>query len=73
MVTIIILSKFPSAMFYLKSSSTISHVEKNLSNSHDVIGIVKYFLIYTKIEDYLTKGISIKNFFSFNYQNFRVS
>ena len=50
-------------MLYHKSSSTIPHVEKNLSNSHDVIGIVKYFLIYTKIEGYLTKGISKKNFF----------
>ena len=60
-------------MLYLKSSSTIQHVDTNLSNSHDVIGIVKYFLIYTKIEGYLTKGISKKNFFSFYYQNFKVS
>ena len=51
-------------MLYLRSSSTIQH---------DVIGIVKYFLIYTKIEGYLTKGISKKNFFSFYYQNFKVS
>ena len=44
LLTIIIFSKFPSAILYLRSSSTIPHVEKNLSDSQDLT--TSYFALY---------------------------